>query len=50
MQQLLSTTQTYCIILMNVLYNRYIWGRGAQDVKVTVFAMLEAVTALLEQG
>ena len=29
---------------------RFIWGRGAQDVKITVFAMLEAVTALLEQG
>lgn len=30
--------------------SRYIWGRGAQDVKVTVFAMLEGITALLDQG
>lgn len=30
--------------------SRYIWGRGAQDVKITIFAMLEAVTALLDQG
>ena len=29
---------------------RYIWGRGAQDVKITIFAMLEAVTSLLDQG
>ena len=29
---------------------RYVWGRGALDVKVTVVAMLEAVTILLQQG
>ena len=40
-----------CLGIKDVLSaSRYIWGRGAQDVKVTVFAMLEAVTALLEQG
>ncbi|CAL8471245.1 g10787 [Coccomyxa elongata] len=32
-----------------VIKDGYVWGRGAQDVKVTVFALLEAVTALLEQ-
>ena len=32
------------------LMSRYIWGRGAQDVKITIFAMLEAVTSLLDQG
>lgn len=29
---------------------RYIWGRGALDVKVTVLQQLEAVAALLRQG
>lgn len=28
----------------------YIWGRGALDVKVTVVTLLEAATALLQQG
>lgn len=32
------------------VFCRYIWGRGAQDVKITVFALLEAVTNLLDQG
>ena len=29
---------------------RFVWGRGAQDVKVTVTQLLEAATLLLEEG
>ena len=39
-----------CLGSSACLFCRYIWGRGAQDVKITVFALLEAVTNLLDQG
>lgn len=41
---------TALLLTHNNAFCRYVWGRGALDVKVTAVAMLEAVTILLQQG